>query len=192
MKKTFFKQFPGWIAFFALLLNISALTDARGFQVDTSMDYSESVRKTPTIKIEEYHYLEEKLLKNNSEYSIIDLLFGDGEKKSSIASNSHSISRTNRILLPKMVGGLPALFANIEYPNQAKANGIEGIVEVEFTVNELGMVENINIINGIGGGCDEEVVRALKKTRFSPAIQNGRFVKVKLSQSILFELKSLK
>lgn len=192
MKKTFFKQFPGWIAFFALLLNISALTDARGFQVDISMDYSESVRKTPTIKIEEYHYLEEKLLKNNSEYSIIDLLFGDGEKKSSIASNSHSISRTNRILLPKMVGGLPALFANIEYPNQAKANGIEGIVEVEFTVNELGMVENINIINGIGGGCDEEVVRALKKTRFSPAIQNGRFVKVKLSQSILFELKSLK
>lgn len=192
MKKTFFKQFPGWIAFFALLLNISALTDARGFQVDTSMDYSESVRKTPTIKIEEYHYLEEKLLKNNSEYSIIDLLFGDGEKKSSIASNSRSISRTNRILLPKMVGGLPALFANIEYPNQAKANGIEGIVEVEFTVNELGMVENINIINGIGGGCDEEVVRALKKTRFSPAIQNGRFVKVKLSQRILFELKSLK
>lgn len=110
MKKTFFKQFPGWIAFFALLLNISALTDARGFQVDTSMDYSESVRKTPTIKIEEYHYLEEKLLKNNSEYSIIDLLFGDGEKKSSIASNSHSISRTNRILLPKMVGdSLPYL-----------------------------------------------------------------------------------
>ena len=144
------------------------------------------------LKNEEYHYLEEKLLKNNSEYSIIDLLFGDGEKKSSIASNSHSISRTNRILLPKMVGGLPALFANIEYPNQAKANGIEGKVEVEFTVNELGMVENINIINGIGGGCDEEVVRALKKTRFSPAIQNGRFVKVKLSQSILFELKSLK
>jgi protein TonB len=84
------------------------------------------------------------------------------------------------------------LFAHIEYPNQAKAKGVEGIVKVEFTVTELGMVEDIEIIEGIGSGCDEEVIKALERTRFSPAVQNGRFVKVKLSQSILFELKSLR
>ena len=91
-----------------------------------------------------------------------------------------------------MIGGLPTLFSHIEYPNQAKAKGIEGIVKVEFTVTEIGMVEDIVIVEGIDSGCDEEVIEALEKTRFSPAVQNGRFIKVKLSQSILFELKPLR
>ena len=54
------------------------------------------------------------------------------------------------------------------------------------------MVKDIEVVEGIGYGCDEQVVAALKKTRFSPAVRNGRFVKVKLSQSILFELEPLR
>ncbi len=192
MKKTSLHLFLGWIAIFTFAFISSTETEARRFQVNNAIQYSASNELAPTIKVEEYRYLEEKVVQRNSEHSIFDLIFGESTDEGSMNSKTSVKSRGNRILLPKMVGGLPALFANIEYPNQAKANEIEGIVKVEFTVNELGMVEEIKIIEGIGGGCDEEVINALKKTRFSPAIQNGRFVKVKLSQSILFELKPLR
>ena len=54
----------------------------------------------------------------------------------------------------------------------------------------MGEVENPQIIRGIGGGCDEEVLRVIKKMKFSPSIQNGIVVKVKIYQSVRFQLKN--
>ena len=38
---------------------------------------------------------------------------------------------------------------------------------------------------------DEEVLRVIKKMKFSPGIQNGILVNVKMSQSVRFQLKKL-
>lgn len=93
-------------------------------------------------------------------------------------------------ILPSMIGGLKKLYSEIQYPEIARKTGIEGIVTVEFIVNKMGEVENPQIIRGIGGGCDEEVLRVIKEMKFSPGIQNGILVKVKMSQSIRFQLKN--
>lgn len=91
--------------------------------------------------------------------------------------------------VPKMKGGLEELYKEINYPDLAKRIGTEGRVYVQFIVNEKGEVENPTIIRGIGAGCDEEVLRAIKLMTFTPGIQNGKFVKVRMQQPVVFKLK---
>lgn len=90
--------------------------------------------------------------------------------------------------MPKMIGGTSSFYNEIKYPESAKKFGINGMVVVEFIVNILGEVENPVIVRGIGGGCDEEVLRAIKLQKFSPGVQNGKLVKVKMRQAIHFRL----
>lgn len=92
--------------------------------------------------------------------------------------------------MPEMKGGISKLYKEIEYPKAAKIVGIEGKVFVEFIVNKKGEVENPKIIRGIGGGCDEEVLRAMKLMTFTPGIQNGAFVNVRMRQMVTFKLKN--
>jgi protein TonB len=91
-------------------------------------------------------------------------------------------------VMPIMIGGLKALYAELEYPKIAKRAAIEGKVIVQFTVNTLGEVEQPEILRGIGGGCNEEVLRVIKKMKFSPGIQNDRAVKVRMTQTVVFRL----
>ncbi|MFV1883470.1 MAG: energy transducer TonB [Balneola sp.] len=91
--------------------------------------------------------------------------------------------------MPEMKGGISKLYAEIGYPKQAKSAGIQGKVIVQFIVNKKGEVENPEILRGIGGGCDEEVLRAIKLMKFTPGIQNGNYVKVKMAQTVTFKLK---
>ena len=51
---------------------------------------------------------------------------------------------------------------NLNYPQDARKEGIEGTVYVKFTVSEVGEVLDIEIAKGIGYGCDEEVVRVFE------------------------------
>lgn len=92
--------------------------------------------------------------------------------------------------MPELKGGIKALYAEINYPKRAREARIEGRVIVEFVINKKGEVVNPIIIRGIGGGCDEEVLRAIKLMKFTPGIQNGSFVKVKMTQTITFKLQN--
>ena len=91
---------------------------------------------------------------------------------------------------PEIKGGMQKFYSQLKYPEVAQKAGIEGLVTVSFIVNKEGEVSNIEILRGIGGGCDEEVIRVLKLTKFSAAIQNGRFVPVKMTQNVRFNLQN--
>lgn len=90
--------------------------------------------------------------------------------------------------MPKIKGGIQALYSDITYPEFAVRNGIEGRVEVQFIVNTKGEVENPVIVRGIGAGCDEEVLNAIKLQEFVPGIQNGNFVNVRMKHVVYFKL----
>lgn len=57
---------------------------------------------------------------------------------------------------------LQFIFSNLRVPDQARANGTQGVVQVKFTVDEKGALVNPEIIAGLGDGCDEEVIRLLE------------------------------
>ena len=63
---------------------------------------------------------------------------------------------------------------SIKYPEKARDLNIQGKIIAEFKVNNNGSIYDINIIHGIGGGCDEEVIRVLKlMPKLKPSTQNG-------------------
>ncbi len=91
--------------------------------------------------------------------------------------------------MPELIGGLAAIQKKISYPEIAKKAGVEGRVIVQFVVDENGAVLDPQVVRGIGAGCDEEAVRAVRQAQFQPGKQRGKAVKVKMSLPITFKLK---
>lgn len=79
---------------------------------------------------------------------------------------------------------------NIKYPKHASRAGIEGRVFLQFTVDTNGTLSDIQVIRGIGGGCDEEAIRVLKNSpNWNPGKQRGRPVKSRRTIAIVFKLR---
>jgi protein TonB len=91
--------------------------------------------------------------------------------------------------MPELQGGMAEVSKKIKYPNIAKQTGLEGKVYAMAFVDEKGNVDKVKIIKGIGGGCDEEVIRVLGDSKFKPGQHEGKPVKVKTTVSIVFKLK---
>lgn len=90
---------------------------------------------------------------------------------------------------PELIGGLAALQKLIEYPEMAVKAGIEGTVRLQFVVDKDGSVVDPIVVRGIGGGCDEEALRAIRQAKFKPGMQRGKPVKVKFSLPVRFKLR---
>ena len=92
--------------------------------------------------------------------------------------------------MPELIGGLEGLQRNIVYPEIARLAGIEGRVTVQFVIDQRGNVINPVVVRGIGAGCDEAAIEAVKKARFTPGMQRGRPVKVSYTLPITFRLNT--
>ena len=91
--------------------------------------------------------------------------------------------------MPELIGGIAAIQKLVRYPEIALRAGVEGRVFVEFIVDEKGNVTDPHILRGIGGGCDEEAIRAVSTAKFKPGRQRGKAVRVKYVIPIHFTLK---
>lgn len=91
---------------------------------------------------------------------------------------------------PELIGGLEGLQRSIRYPEIARKAGIEGRVFVQFVVDEKGNVVSPVVTRGIGGGCDEAALEAVRKAKFKPGKQRGKPVKVQYSLPVTFRLQN--
>ena len=92
------------------------------------------------------------------------------------------------------MGGYEAFYTyvakNVKYPAQAQRMGLEGRVFVQFVVDQSGKLTSIEVMRGIGAGCDEEAIRVLENApRWEPGKQRGRAVKVRMVLPITFKLQ---
>ena len=90
--------------------------------------------------------------------------------------------------MPEIKGGLKALSKIIKYPKEAKKLGVQGVVYVQFIVDEKGAVVDPKLIRKLGAGCDEEALRALEKLKFNPGYVQGKPVKARFTLPIRFAL----
>ena len=81
---------------------------------------------------------------------------------------------------------------NLRTPDDAINNEISGTVVVKFMVDAQGNVSDVEAVSGPeNGGLREEAVRVIKKSgKWTPALQNGRYVKSYKQQPITFVLMS--
>ncbi len=97
-------------------------------------------------------------------------------------------------VLTEYPGGVPGLIRflteNLQYPRKARRKSIEGIVLASFIIDEQGKVTQPKIKKGLGGGCNEEVLRLLAFMQpWRPPTQNGKPVRVQYDLPIRFNLE---
>ena len=89
---------------------------------------------------------------------------------------------------------------NLQYPVQALENNITGSVHLQYVVTDDGIVESVQVLKGLGYGCDEEAVRLVKLLKFGTVHNRGirlkstkkikiNFNKMKTTQSIVYNIK---
>ena len=94
---------------------------------------------------------------------------------------------------PEYPGGQQALqeyiTTNLKYPDTAKANGIEGTVDVAFTVKTDGTIGAIKIVRMVDPDLEAEAIRLVKgMPAWTPADNNGKPVDAQTQVQINFLL----
>ncbi len=104
------------------------------------------------------------------------------------------LSRLNAAVLdfsenmPEVKGGMGALYLHIEYPADAKEQGIEGRLILQFIVERDGRPTSVGVLKGLFPSCDSSAVRAVRETTFVPGTQEGRPVRVRMRLPVRFKL----
>lgn len=96
---------------------------------------------------------------------------------------------------PQPQSGLKSFYeyigANLKYPEQARKEGVQGKVFVEFVVDKDGKLIDVKAVKGIGAGCDEEAVRVIKEApAWEPAKVVDMPVRVRMILPITYKLDS--
>lgn len=76
----------------------------------------------------------------------------------------------------------------VRYPQLARKAGVEGVVTVRVYLDSTAKVRHARVERGIGGGCDEEAVEVVKNVRFTPAMDKGKPVHVRIFIPVEFRL----
>ncbi len=95
--------------------------------------------------------------------------------------------------MPSFEGGISEFYkfvsGHLKYPAKARRMQIEGKVFVHFVVDKDGSLSDIKVVRGIGGGCDDEVLRIVSMSpKWNPGKQRGRPVRVRMMLPISFRL----
>lgn len=88
---------------------------------------------------------------------------------------------------------LEYIYENLEYPQEAKKNEIEGTVVVRFTVAKDGHIRDIRLTEDIGYGCGEAAIKVFQSMndlpeRWSPGLQRQKPVAVLYTVPVRFAM----
>ena len=75
-----------------------------------------------------------------------------------------------------------------EYTEQARKAKVNGVVLVQFVIDERGKPQNIQVTQGIGMGLDQKAVQAIRKWKFKPAEKDGKPVATIAHAQVNFRL----
>ncbi len=86
---------------------------------------------------------------------------------------------------------VPLIRTTPNYPSRAASRGIEGFVELSFTVDELGNVVDPVVLNAHPEGYFENAaLQSIKRWRYSPATENGSPIPTfDVRQRIVFQME---
>lgn len=157
---------------------------------------------TDDVEFSEYRYMkksgvredESNTYRDSRTNSVPFVRHGGAAMKKGETGDESETVLTYATEMPSFPGGdsqrLKFLSKNIRYPQQASENGVQGTVFVSFVVKKDGSLSDIKTLRGIGGGCDEEAIRVVKKMpRWNPGYQNGKKVSVLFNMKIDFRLE---
>lgn len=111
---------------------------------------------------------------------------GSSEKDVQLASPLGLVDRE-----PQIVGGMGSLYLNINYPDSARAQGIEGSLQLEFTVESDGSVADVQVTESLHPLCVSAAVKGVRSVEFIPAKHDGDPMPVRMQLPVRFKLTNV-
>ncbi len=85
---------------------------------------------------------------------------------------------------------IPLFTVNPDYPSQALGRGIEGWVEIQFSITTTGSVKDAVVVESSSQIFEQAAIMAIRSWRFNPKIENGEAVeRVGMQKILRFELE---
>lgn len=96
-------------------------------------------------------------------------------------------------IMPEFPGGTKAMLdfiaANIQYPEHARKNSIQGTAIVKVIIGKDGSVTEPTLVRGIDSDLDKEALRIVElMPKWKPGTQRGKAVKVEYTFPVIFKL----
>lgn len=80
-------------------------------------------------------------------------------------------------------------YANLEYPEAARENGIQGRVILQFTIETDGSITGIKVLRGVDPALDQAAIDVIKKSpKWTPGKQRDKAVRVSYTFPVVFKL----
>ena len=80
--------------------------------------------------------------------------------------------------------------SQLKYPEQAKKDGAQGRVTLQFTVGADGVVRDVRVLRGVREDLDTEAVRVISASpKWEPGRQGGEAVAVTYTYPVIFQLR---
>lgn len=117
---------------------------------------------------------------------------GGGTDSEGVGDNTiHNVAGIE--VYPEFPGGMAAwvkfIQRNLRYPFMAQEANVQGKVYLSFVVEKDGSITDVNVLKGIGAGCDEEAIRVIKKSpKWKAGLQNNQTVRVRYTMPISYTL----
>lgn len=92
-------------------------------------------------------------------------------------------------ICPEPANGIEEIESKIVYPVLARQYKLEGSVLITARINQRGIPENIRVIKGLGLGCSEAAIEAVKQTKFIPGKHNGEIKETDITFKLNFRIK---
>lgn len=80
------------------------------------------------------------------------------------------------------------IFSNLKHPEEAISAGVKGEVVVAFMVKASGDLADVKVVEALGHGCDEEVIRVIQMMpTWLPAEADGQAVDMEWEVGVTFK-----
>ena len=91
--------------------------------------------------------------------------------------------------MPVIIGGLASILKNVHYTDIARRLDIAGKVIIEILIDKNGDVSEAMVVKELFPELDIIALNAVKQSKFTPGMQRGKPVKVRMTIPIVFKLK---
>lgn len=75
------------------------------------------------------------------------------------------------------------------FPDAARRANVEGAVIIQVDIDEAGLVKQVAVVQGLGYGCDESALEAVRGARFAPARIGDQAVPVRVCIPFRFQFQ---
>jgi TonB family protein len=116
---------------------------------------------------------------------------GPGYRANEPGSSEYNRPEDSRSNVARTVDSRPVMLNRVrpEYTDLARQNKVTGIVVLRVLVDETGEVKQVRVVRGLPDGLNEKAIEAARKTKFRPAMKDGKAVAHYIVLNVEFNLR---